>query len=87
MHRFDRRDRVGAVVCEGTTDDAAMGNEQRDGVGKNKRQQTTEYIGGGALQGAIIRVIAGRGEKSRNQRDGGDGGGSRQASPDPRKEG
>jgi len=40
-----------------TADDAAMGNEQRDGIGKNKR--TAEYIGGGAVLGTIIGAIAG----------------------------
>ena len=37
-----------------------MGNEQRDGIGKNKR--TAEYIGGGALLGTIIGAIAGGGK-------------------------
>ncbi|RPJ54935.1 MAG: hypothetical protein EHM23_27760 [Acidobacteria bacterium] len=40
-----------------SADDAAMGNEQKDGIGKNKR--TAEYIGGGAVLGTIIGAIAG----------------------------
>ena len=51
-----------SVIVDGqryalTADDAAMGNEQRDGIGKNKR--TAEYIGGGAVLGTIIGAIAG----------------------------
>jgi hypothetical protein len=40
-----------------TADDAALGNEQNDGIGKNRR--TAEYIGGGAVLGTIIGAIAG----------------------------
>jgi len=40
-----------------TADDADMGSEQKDGIGKNKR--TAEYIGGGAVLGTIIGAIAG----------------------------
>ena len=43
-----------------TADDAAMGNGQRDSIGKNKR--TAEYVGGGALLGTIIGAIAGGGK-------------------------
>ena len=49
---------VGGQRYAVTADDAAMSsNEQRDGIGKNKR--TAEYIGGGALLGTIIGAIAG----------------------------
>ena len=48
---------VGGQRYAVTADDAAMGNEQKDGIGKNKR--TAEYIGGGALLGTIIGAIAG----------------------------
>ncbi len=40
-----------------SADDAAVGSEQKDGIGKNKR--TGEYIGGGAVLGTIIGAIAG----------------------------
>jgi hypothetical protein len=40
-----------------TADDAAVGDEQRDGIGANKR--TAEYVGGGAVLGTIIGAIAG----------------------------
>ena len=51
---------VGGQLYAVTADDAAIGNEQRDGIGKNKR--TAEYIGGGALLGTIIGAIAGGGK-------------------------
>jgi len=43
-----------------TADDAAMGDGQRDSVGKNTR--TAKYVGGGALLGTIIGAIAGGGK-------------------------
>jgi hypothetical protein len=36
---------------------AVVGDEHKDGIGKNKR--TAEYIGGGAVLGTIIGAIAG----------------------------
>ena len=48
---------VGGQRYAVTADDAAMGNEQKDGIGKNKR--TAEYVGGGAVLGTIIGAIAG----------------------------
>jgi hypothetical protein len=43
-----------------TADDAAMGDGQRDTVGKNTR--TAEFVGGGALLGTIIGAMAGGGK-------------------------
>jgi len=48
---------VGGQRYSLTAADAVLGNEQKDGIGKNKR--TAEYIGGGALLGTIIGAIAG----------------------------
>jgi len=48
---------VGGQRYAVSADDAAMGDEQKDGIGKNKR--TAEYIGGGAVLGTIIGAIAG----------------------------
>ena len=49
----DRRDRLEAV----TVDDAAMSDELRHGIGKNK--PTAEHVGGAALPSTMIGAIAG----------------------------
>lgn len=43
-----------------TTDQQVSGENEREGVGKNKR--TAKYLGGGALLGTIVGAIAGGGK-------------------------
>ena len=68
-----------------TADDAAMGTEQKDGIGKNKRTADVYRRRRGA--GYDHRRDCRRQEGRRNRRSSGSGGGRRRAGPDPGQEG